>query len=64
MTSPAGHVHFDLAALTASERYKLLIGTVIPRPIAFVTTVDEQGRINATKSNAGTNSTQEQSHDR
>ncbi|MGO7969181.1 hypothetical protein ACC720_38590, partial [Rhizobium ruizarguesonis] len=29
------------------ERYKLMIGTIIPRPIALVTTVDEDGRINA-----------------
>jgi flavin reductase (DIM6/NTAB) family NADH-FMN oxidoreductase RutF len=41
------HVHFDLSALTARDRYKLLIGTVIPRPIAFVTTVDAHGRANA-----------------
>jgi flavin reductase (DIM6/NTAB) family NADH-FMN oxidoreductase RutF len=44
---PAAHVHFDFAALSARDRYKLLIGTVIPRPIAFVTTVDEAGRRNA-----------------
>ena len=43
----ASHLHFDFAALTARERYKLLIGTVIPRPIAFVTTVDENGIVNA-----------------
>jgi flavin reductase (DIM6/NTAB) family NADH-FMN oxidoreductase RutF len=47
MSIAPGHVHFDLAALSARDRYKLLIGTVIPRPIAFVTTVDEQGRPNA-----------------
>lgn len=41
------HHHFDFAALTARERYKLLIGTVIPRPIAFVTTLDETGVANA-----------------
>jgi flavin reductase (DIM6/NTAB) family NADH-FMN oxidoreductase RutF len=41
------HVHFDFATLSARERYKLLIGTVIPRPIAFVTTVDEAGNVNA-----------------
>jgi len=46
MTSPS-HMHFDFAALSARERYKLMIGTVIPRPIAFVTTVDETGRPNA-----------------
>jgi flavin reductase (DIM6/NTAB) family NADH-FMN oxidoreductase RutF len=43
----AAHLHFDCASLTARERYKLMIGTVIPRPIAFITTVDEEGRINA-----------------
>ncbi len=41
------HEHFDFAALSPHDRYKLLIGTVIPRPIAFVTSVDEQGRVNA-----------------
>jgi flavin reductase (DIM6/NTAB) family NADH-FMN oxidoreductase RutF len=41
------HVHFDFANLSARERYKLLIGTVIPRPVAFVTTVDREGRANA-----------------
>jgi flavin reductase (DIM6/NTAB) family NADH-FMN oxidoreductase RutF len=41
------HVHFDFSTLSARDRYKLLIGTIIPRPIAFVTTVDERGRPNA-----------------
>ena len=31
----------------SSQPYKLLIGTVIPRPIAFITTVDEHGVVNA-----------------
>jgi flavin reductase (DIM6/NTAB) family NADH-FMN oxidoreductase RutF len=38
---------FDFAELTARERYKLMIGTIIPRPIALVTTVDEHGGFNA-----------------
>lgn len=38
---------FDFAALTPRERYKLLIGTVVPRPIAWVTTVDTSGTVNA-----------------
>ena len=42
-----GHVHFDFADLTERQRYKLLIGTVIPRPIAFVTTLGRDGRANA-----------------
>lgn len=41
------HTHFDFAKLTERERYKLLIGTVIPRPIALVTTVSRDGRANA-----------------
>jgi flavin reductase (DIM6/NTAB) family NADH-FMN oxidoreductase RutF len=41
------HAHFDFAELNERQRYKLLIGTVIPRPIAFVTTVDKHGRRNA-----------------
>jgi flavin reductase (DIM6/NTAB) family NADH-FMN oxidoreductase RutF len=41
------HVHFDFSKLTARDRYKLLIGTVIPRPIAFVTTLNEVGHLNA-----------------
>jgi flavin reductase (DIM6/NTAB) family NADH-FMN oxidoreductase RutF len=42
-----GHVHFNFAALTERQRYKLLIGTVVPRPIAFVTTLGRDGRANA-----------------
>ena len=38
---------FDASKLTQLEQYKLLVGTVTPRPIALVTTVDPQGRINA-----------------
>lgn len=38
---------FAFDALSARERYKLLIGTVVPRPIAWVTTVDRDGRTNA-----------------
>ncbi|MBB4214360.1 flavin reductase (DIM6/NTAB) family NADH-FMN oxidoreductase RutF [Rhizobium sp. BK212] len=40
-------VSFDFKQLSERERYKLMIGTIIPRPIALVTTVDEDGRINA-----------------
>ncbi|MGR9130070.1 flavin reductase family protein [Rhizobium leguminosarum] len=40
-------VSFDFEQLTGRQRYKLMIGTIIPRPIALVTTVDENGRINA-----------------
>ncbi|CAN7489365.1 flavin reductase family protein [Rhizobium leguminosarum] len=40
-------VSFDFKQLTERQRYKLMIGTIIPRPIALVTTVDENGRVNA-----------------
>lgn len=40
-------VTFDFAALSGRERYKLLIGAVVPRPIALVTTIDSAGRVNA-----------------
>lgn len=43
----APHTHFDFAVLSERERYKLLIGTVIPRPIALVTTMSREGRANA-----------------
>jgi flavin reductase (DIM6/NTAB) family NADH-FMN oxidoreductase RutF len=40
-------IGFDFRALSPRERYKLMIGTVVPRPIALVTTVDAEGRVNA-----------------
>src|SRR5437899_2785489 len=41
------HMHFDLAAIPEREAYKLLVSTVVPRPIALATTVDAAGRVNA-----------------
>src|ERR1700731_1226332 len=40
-------VTFDFRSRPARNRYKLMIGTVVPRPIALVTTVDPEGRVNA-----------------
>ena len=37
---------FDCAAMTAAEIYPLLAGTVIPRPIAWVSTCDDKGHSN------------------
>jgi flavin reductase (DIM6/NTAB) family NADH-FMN oxidoreductase RutF len=37
---------FDPKTNTERENYKLLIGTIIPRPIAFVTSLGEDGTIN------------------
>jgi flavin reductase (DIM6/NTAB) family NADH-FMN oxidoreductase RutF len=41
------HVRFDFQTLAPRDCYKLLIGTVVPRPIAWVTTVDKKGQANA-----------------
>jgi flavin reductase (DIM6/NTAB) family NADH-FMN oxidoreductase RutF len=41
------HEAIDLGTLTRAERYKLLTGAVVPRPIAFVTSVAPNGGINA-----------------
>ena len=38
---------FDFAALSPEHRYKLLVSTVVPRPIAWVVTLDLEGRVNA-----------------
>lgn len=39
-------MELDPAALTTAERYKLLVGVVTPRPIAFVSTRSPDGRDN------------------
>jgi flavin reductase (DIM6/NTAB) family NADH-FMN oxidoreductase RutF len=38
---------FDMEALEAQSRYKILTATVTPRPIAWVTTRSEKGVVNA-----------------
>lgn len=38
---------FDFAALSARERYKLLLSTIVPRPIAWIVTLDRHGQLNA-----------------
>ena len=40
-------MHFDLARIAQSDAYKLLVSTVVPRPIALATTVDAAGNVNA-----------------
>ena len=37
-------MHIDLNAVDKKERYKLLMSSILPRPIALVTTQDDQGR--------------------
>jgi flavin reductase (DIM6/NTAB) family NADH-FMN oxidoreductase RutF len=38
---------FDFATLPAQDRYKLMVSTIVPRPIAWVVTQDKAGRVNA-----------------
>jgi flavin reductase (DIM6/NTAB) family NADH-FMN oxidoreductase RutF len=40
-------MEFDFSQIDQKNIYKLLISTVVPRPIAFVTTVDRDGAVNA-----------------
>ncbi|GAA4282698.1 flavin reductase family protein [Brevibacterium daeguense] len=40
-------MHFQMKDLTPRERYKLLISSVTPRPIAWVTTIGANGVVNA-----------------
>jgi len=40
-------VQLETASLTARDAYQLLIGSIVPRPIAFVSTVGETGLTNA-----------------
>lgn len=39
-------MEIDTSAISRADRYKLLIGGIVPRPIAFVATVDAEGRTN------------------
>ena len=40
-------MQFDLNKMAAPDRYELLLGTVVPRPIALVTTLAQDGAINS-----------------
>ncbi|MGM9321034.1 flavin reductase family protein [Deinococcus aquaticus] len=44
--TPPDVQHFDLTALPAAARYKLLTATVVPRPIAWVGTLGADGHVN------------------
>jgi flavin reductase (DIM6/NTAB) family NADH-FMN oxidoreductase RutF len=38
---------FDFAIIPAREQYKLLLSTVVPRPIAWIVSLDPDGQLNA-----------------
>ena len=39
-------MHVDPNTLSAEESYKLMTGVVVPRPVAWVTTLSENGGVN------------------
>jgi flavin reductase (DIM6/NTAB) family NADH-FMN oxidoreductase RutF len=45
--SSTGDTFFDFTTLPAKARYKLLLSTIVPRPIAWVVTLDRDARLNA-----------------
>lgn len=47
MTQHVGYHAFDFADLSARDAYKVMIGTIVPRPIAWVTTISPDGVVNA-----------------
>src|ERR1700688_1605378 len=48
MANPKGReMHFTVERMTGNQVYNLLIGLVAPRPIALVTSRNEEGRLNA-----------------
>jgi flavin reductase (DIM6/NTAB) family NADH-FMN oxidoreductase RutF len=47
VTSPVSEmISIDPRELEAAAAYKILIGSIVPRPIAFVSTVNENGTVN------------------
>ena len=40
-------MEFDFSTLSATDAYKLVVSSVVPRPIAWVVTQDAAGRVNA-----------------
>ncbi|MBK6769250.1 MAG: flavin reductase family protein [Ardenticatenales bacterium] len=40
------HIAIDPTALDPADTHKLTIGTIVPRPIAWTTSVDGEGRVN------------------
>jgi hypothetical protein len=43
----AAYSQLDLSSFAEPDRYKFLMGTVTPRPIALVTSLSRKGALNA-----------------
>src|ERR1017187_9111747 len=40
-------MQFDVDGMAPMDRYELLLGSIVPRPIALITTIGSDGRVNA-----------------
>ena len=40
-------MHYDFAQMSAKDSYKLVVSTIVPRPIAWVVSQDGEGHLNA-----------------
>ncbi len=47
-------VDIDFATLTPYERYKLMSSLIVPRPIALITTLGDDGTVHAARSRCST----------
>ncbi len=45
--TPEDFAFIDAAGIATETAYRLIVGCVVPRPVAWITTVDEHGRVNA-----------------
>ena len=43
-------MQIDFSAITEYQRYKLMVSLIVPRPIALITTLSEDGVVNAAPS--------------
>ena len=47
MSTVETHSHFELAAMAKGDVYKLIASLVMPRPIAWITSINAEGGVNA-----------------
>lgn len=40
-------IHIDAQGIDTETAYRLIVGCVVPRPVAWITTIDGEGRVNA-----------------
>jgi flavin reductase (DIM6/NTAB) family NADH-FMN oxidoreductase RutF len=47
MNSPDTYTYVDGSGLDSEKAYRLIVGCVVPRPVAWITTLGADGRVNA-----------------